>query len=411
MTAPHFRLAGIASVVVFLLSWVAHSHAETVQRGNLRVAFSGSFAPKALPRQGTSPIAVTVGGQISTTDGAPPPQLQAIQIAINRAGRLDTAGLPTCAYDEIQPSTTAAAQAACGPAKVGEGSFAANVLLPEQSPFPSAGKIVAFNGTIPCSAGRSVGPPFARTRYRSPPAVRAQTAHTTPTPQGRRDRRMPGRAGSAASRPSRSGGHAALIQNQPFPSPQSQSDSPEDWGKAPPPPPKVNRTAPPPPLEVRTLASPAAPSPGRVWPSSSRTQGGRQGDLAPASDPQATDRGQRDAPCHTRPAILAHVYGTVPIPLSYTLVLTITPGKGQWGTVLNAALPEVTSEVAYVTGISLTLDRRFSAGGQTHGYVSAGCPAPKGFPGATFPLAKVAFAFGGAGTLGTTLTRSCTVRR
>lgn len=232
--------------------------AEVAQKGTLRVSFTGKFSPVKLPRQGDAPIAVTVGGTIATTDGAPPPQLQGIQIAINRAGRFDYAGLPTCTYAQIQPSTTAAAQAACGPAKVGEGSFAADVLLPEQSPFPSQGKIVAFNGVV-----------------------------------------------------------------------------------------------------------------------------------------------------KGKPVILAHVYGTVPVPLSYTLVLSMTPAKGQYGTLLSASLPEVTSDVAYVTGISLTLDRRFHAGGRTRGYLSAGCPAPAGFPGALFPLARAGFTFAGGQTLSSTLIRSC----
>jgi hypothetical protein len=75
--------------------------------------------------------------------------------------------------------------------------------------------------------------------------------------------------------------------------------------------------------------------------------------------------------------------------------------------VLSAQLPAVTSDVAYVTGISLTLNRRFTAAGRTHGYVAAGCPAPKGFPGVTFPLARASFSFGAAGTLASTLQRSC----
>ena len=232
--------------------------AEPVQRGNLRVSFAGRISPKALPRHGEAPIAVTVGGTITTTDGAPPPQLRGIEIKVNRAGRFDPQGLPSCTYADVQPSTTAAAQAACGRAKVGEGSFAANVVIPEQSPFPSEGKIVAFNGI---------------------------------------------------------------------------------------------------------------------------------------------EKG--------RPVILAHVYGTEPVPLSYTLVLRMTRGTGTWGTVLSASLPEVTSDVAYVTGISLTLDRRFTAAGRTRGYVSAGCPAPRGFPGAIFPLARAGFSFGAAGTLASTLLRSC----
>ena len=37
---------------------------------------------------------------------------------------------------------------ACGDSQVGTGFFSANVLLPEQSPFPSRGKILAFNGEV-----------------------------------------------------------------------------------------------------------------------------------------------------------------------------------------------------------------------------------------------------------------------
>ncbi len=254
------RTAVVVAIAAALLT-AGLAKAEVVQKGNLRVSFAGKISPTKLPRQGTAPIAVTVGGTIATTDGAPPPQLQGIEIAINRAGHFDSKGLPSCTYADVQPSTTAAAQAACGPAKVGEGTFAANVVIPEQSPFPSEGKIVAFNG----------------------------------------------------------------LQNG-------------------------------------------------------------------------------------RPVILAHVYGTVPVPLSYTLVLSMTPGKGVWGTVLTAQLPAVTTDVAYITGISLTLNRRFVVGGKTHGYLSAGCPAPKGFPGATFPLARAGFSFGTAGTLASTLNRSCKAR-
>ena len=256
------RALAIATVLCLVLP-ATPALAETVQGGGVRVAFSGKLSPTKLPRQGEAPVSVTVGGRIFTVDGSPPPRLRAIEIAINRAGRFDFAGLPRCTYAEIQPSTTAAAQAACGAAKVGEGTFAADVLLPEQSPFPSQGKIVAFNGT--------------------------------------------------------------------------------EKGK---------------------------------------------------------------------PVILAHVYGTVPIPLSYTLVLRVaeTRGKGTFATVLRASLPEVIPGVAYITGISLTLDRRFTVAGRTRGYISAGCPAPAGFPGASFALLRASFSFEDAPTLSSTLNRSCRAR-
>jgi hypothetical protein len=71
-----------------------------------------------------------------------------MDIAINQAGILDLRGIPHCRINHINPSTTAQAEAICGDALIGEGDFSANVVLPEQSPFPSKGKLLAFNGTI-----------------------------------------------------------------------------------------------------------------------------------------------------------------------------------------------------------------------------------------------------------------------
>jgi hypothetical protein len=234
--------------------------AETVQRGNLRVAFSAGISPTKLPRSGTAPVAVALGTRIRTIDRSVPPQLRKIEIAINRHGRFDFTGLPTCRRAQIQPSTTLESLRACGPAKVGEGRFSADVVIPEQSPFPSEGKLIAFNGTE-----------------------------------------------------------------------------------------------------------------------------------------------------HGRPVILAHVYGPNPIPTSYTFPLRIRHDRGTFGTVLGASLPNVTSKVAFVTHISLDLRRRYHYRGRTHSYLSADCPAPAGFPGAVFPLARASLDFAGGPTLTQVLTRSCRV--
>jgi hypothetical protein len=252
-----YTLTALACLA-FLLWTHSPARAEVVQKAGVRLALSGAFTPRALPRSAAAPIAVEVGGTVSTVDGSPPPQLQTIEIEVNRAARLDPTGLPSCTYDQLQPSTTAGAMAACGPAKVGEGTFTANVAIPEQSPFPSDGKLVAFNGT----------------------------------------------------------------------------------------------------------------------------EGGR-------------------------PVIFAHVYGTEPIPTSYTLVLQISRGRGTWGTVLRASLPQVTASVAFVTGITLRLHRVYRAGGERRSYLSAACSAPAGLPGATFPLARATFSFADGLGLGETLVRSC----
>jgi hypothetical protein len=129
-----------------LCAFAVSSSAEVVQQGNLRVAFEGKLSPRKLPRKGTRPVAVSIGGQVHTADGSEPPQLRKIEIAINRHGKLDYKGLPTCRLEEIQPSTDREALQACKDAKVGEGRFFANVSIPGQAPFPSRGRLIAFNG-------------------------------------------------------------------------------------------------------------------------------------------------------------------------------------------------------------------------------------------------------------------------
>ena len=57
-------------------------------------------------------------------------------------------------------------------------------------------------------------------------------------------------------------------------------------------------------------------------------------------------------------------------------------------------------------GIRLKLNRTFRYKGQTHHYLTASCPAPKGFSGATFAFAKAEFVFAGT-TVESTLNRSC----
>ena len=252
------KVGCVAALAALALSLGPGAGAEIAQKGNLRVAFDGGISPRKLPRSGIAPVTVSMSGKITTTDGAAPPALQTFQVALNRAGRLDTKGLPACTLNQIQPATTAAAKRACGTSLVGRGSFSANVAIPEQSPFPSRGELLAFNGI----------------------------------------------------------------------------------------------------------------------------EGGR-------------------------PVIFAHIYGTEPVPTSFTLPLRISKGKGQFGTVLTGSLPNVAVDIAFVTGISLRLGRTFSQGGERHGYVSAGCPAPKGFSSVPFPLARAEFTFAGAGKLTRTLNRSC----
>lgn len=253
--------AGAPSDVAARAARAAASTAVIVQRGPVRVKFDGKLTPSALPRHGAAPVGFAVDTRISGTKGGTPPQLRRIAIEINRNGHFSAKGLPVCKERDIQPSTTAGARAACSGALVGEGHFAANVKLPEQSPFPSSGKVLAFNGRL-----------------------------------------------------------------------------------------------------------------------------------------------------HGKPAILAHIYGTQPAPTSYVLPFSIRESRGTYGTVLETSLPHATGNWGYVTGLEMKLHRSFRYHGKRHSYLSAGCPAPAGFPGASFPLARTSFAFAGGVTLVSILNRSCTAK-
>jgi hypothetical protein len=111
-----------------------------------------------------------------------------------------------------------------------------------------------------------------------------------------------------------------------------------------------------------------------------------------------------------KPAILAHVYGAEPAPITRIIVFRIRESTGTYGTVLTASVPESVNQWGYLTHFSLDLHRNFTYRGQRRSYLSAACEAPAGFPAATFPFAHAAMSFADGRTLSSTLTRSCHVR-
>lgn len=130
-------------LAVLLAAAVARG--EISQKGNVRISFQGSFAPKALPRERPAPITVSVAGSIGTTDGTRPPALKQLRIELNRSGLISTRGLPACTMPLLQSTTSDAALARCRPALVGHGTFFA-ALEAGGKLSPASGRILAFNG-------------------------------------------------------------------------------------------------------------------------------------------------------------------------------------------------------------------------------------------------------------------------
>lgn len=236
--------------------------AVITQKGNLRVSVSGKLSPKQLPRDGVAPIAVSVGGEISTTDETLPPQLKSIRIELNRNGRLDYAGLPVCQYPKIQPGSTSRALAGCRSSLIGEGSFSADITLAGQEPYPTEGKLVVFNG--------------------------------------------------------------------------------EKGGK---------------------------------------------------------------------PVLYGHIYASRPFATSFVIVFKLSKhSHGTYGTVLDAPLPKAMKAWGRLTGLQMTLSRRYSAEGKRHSYLSSGCPAPKGISTVPFSLARTSFEFAGGVAVSSVLSSQCRAR-
>ena len=250
------------SALIAILALAVFANAETTQNGNLRVTVSGKLAPKKLPRDGVAPISVSVGGQIATTDETLPPTLKAIKIELNRHGRLDYKGLPTCNYARIQPGSSAHALAGCRSSLVGEGTFSADITLSGQEPYPTQGKLLVFNST----------------------------------------------------------------------------------------------------------------------------KGGK-------------------------PVLYGHIYSPHPFATSFVIIFKVSQlKKGTFGIALDAPLPKAMKSWGRLTGLSMTLNRRFNYKGTSHSYISSGCPAPKGFSATPFQLARTSFAFAGGKELSSVLQGECRVR-
>jgi hypothetical protein len=256
------RAIGILLVVLSTLGLATIARGEVTQSGSVRVSVSAKLQPHRLPRRGTSPVAVSFGGRISTTDGALPPRLESLQIDINRYGRFDHEGLPTCDVKLIKSASSSRALEACRDALVGQGKFSASVQLAGQEPYPAAGRLLVFNG-----------------------------------------RR------------------------------------------------------------------------------------------------------------HGRPVLFGHMYSPRPFATSFVIPFSIRHlPHGRYGTELTARFPKAMGGWGTVTGIEMKLSRRYSSGGRRHSFLSAGCPAPEGMPGAAFVLARTSFLFAGGKKLSTGLSRSCEVR-
>jgi hypothetical protein len=140
------RASLIAIALLAALGVAGAARAEVEQQGDVIVNFDGGISPKALPRTGVAPVAVSVDSSFKSAEGAdPPPQLRKISIGINRGGKIFDRGLPTCRVRKIQPTTLKAAHRICGGAIVGSGHVQVRIHLASQAPFTFKGPLLVFH--------------------------------------------------------------------------------------------------------------------------------------------------------------------------------------------------------------------------------------------------------------------------
>jgi hypothetical protein len=112
-----------------------------------------------------------------------------------------------------------------------------------------------------------------------------------------------------------------------------------------------------------------------------------------------------------KPALLLHFYVRSPVEGTLVLPLRIEHRRrGDFGFVLRTKVPKIAGDVGSITGIKLTIGRRFSYRGTSRSYLLASCAAPAGFSGGPFPFLRGTFSFADNQRIDTTLIRSCRVR-
>jgi hypothetical protein len=135
-----------ALAVLILLAAAAAAAGVAVQSAGVRINVFSQIIPYKLPRTKPAPIAVFLAGHLAAAGSGMPPQLQRLTIDVNRHGLLQSRGLPVCHPHQVQPATTERALANCGSALIGSGQFWAHIVLPDQAPYPTRGRLLIFNG-------------------------------------------------------------------------------------------------------------------------------------------------------------------------------------------------------------------------------------------------------------------------
>ncbi len=119
--------------------------AAMVETREIRLKLNADFQPLNLPKKTFAPVHFEGYVAVARPGGGAPPALTQVVMDFDRDGRLDVAGLPTCAPEQIAAASVDEARAICKGAIVGTGKLEALVSLPG-GPVPTASALTLFNG-------------------------------------------------------------------------------------------------------------------------------------------------------------------------------------------------------------------------------------------------------------------------
>jgi hypothetical protein len=119
--------------------------AAMVETREIRLRLNADFQPLNLPKKSYAPVQFEGYIDVARPGGGAPPALTQVVMDFDRDGRLDVAGLPTCAPEQVAEVSTEEARGICKNAIVGTGKLEALISLPG-GPVPTSSALTLFNG-------------------------------------------------------------------------------------------------------------------------------------------------------------------------------------------------------------------------------------------------------------------------
>jgi len=118
-----------------------------VETREVRIEVNAAFQPRDLPVKAFAPVKFSGFLDVAKPGGGQPPALDQIVLDFDRDGRIDVAGLPTCAPESIAQASVEEARRICKSAIVGSGKIDVLVALPFSGNLvPTSSPLTLFNG-------------------------------------------------------------------------------------------------------------------------------------------------------------------------------------------------------------------------------------------------------------------------